>query len=56
MFTVVFAVLLGCHIVAPSDMMDGRIGAIKEVLHKNNLSNKVRYSILFQFLPTKKIE
>ncbi|KAJ8961027.1 hypothetical protein NQ314_006009 [Rhamnusium bicolor] len=31
----------GAHIVAPSDMMDGRIGAIKEKLIKNSLANKV---------------
>ncbi|KAK6470994.1 delta-aminolevulinic acid dehydratase-like isoform X1 [Huso huso] len=31
----------GCHIVAPSDMMDGRIGAIKQALLSNELGNKV---------------
>nr|XP_020664846.1 delta-aminolevulinic acid dehydratase [Pogona vitticeps] len=31
----------GCHIVAPSDMMDGRIRAIKEALVSNDLGNKV---------------
>lgn len=31
----------GAHIVAPSDMMDGRIGAIKQILREHNLSNKV---------------
>ncbi|XP_064165318.1 delta-aminolevulinic acid dehydratase isoform X3 [Anguilla rostrata] len=31
----------GCHIIAPSDMMDGRIGAIKEALLSNGLGNKV---------------
>ncbi|XP_028561528.2 delta-aminolevulinic acid dehydratase isoform X1 [Podarcis muralis] len=31
----------GCHIVAPSDMMDGRIGAIKQALISNDLGNKV---------------
>ncbi|XP_063289096.1 delta-aminolevulinic acid dehydratase [Pelobates fuscus] len=31
----------GCHVVAPSDMMDGRIGAIKNALISNNLGNKV---------------
>eukprot|EP01084_Bolivina_argentea_P109193 195154_1 len=30
----------GAHIVAPSDMMDGRIKQIKYVLHENNLSYK----------------
>ena len=32
---------LGADIVAPSDMMDGRIGAIKTSLVAANLSNKV---------------
>ncbi|KFR15844.1 Delta-aminolevulinic acid dehydratase, partial [Opisthocomus hoazin] len=31
----------GCHIVAPSDMMDGRVAAIKVVLISNDLGNKV---------------
>ncbi|XP_067417632.1 delta-aminolevulinic acid dehydratase [Emydura macquarii macquarii] len=31
----------GCHIVAPSDMMDGRIAAIKEALISNDMGNKV---------------
>lgn len=31
----------GCHIIAPSDMMDGRIGAIKQALISNDLGNKV---------------
>ncbi|KAM9325191.1 delta-aminolevulinic acid dehydratase [Gastrophryne carolinensis] len=31
----------GCHIVAPSDMMDGRIGAIKKALISNDMGNKV---------------
>ncbi|XP_069465893.1 delta-aminolevulinic acid dehydratase [Ambystoma mexicanum] len=31
----------GCHIVAPSDMMDGRIGSIKNALISNDLGNKV---------------
>ncbi|XP_018320029.1 delta-aminolevulinic acid dehydratase isoform X2 [Agrilus planipennis] len=31
----------GAHIVAPSDMMDGRIAAIKDILIKNKLENKV---------------
>ncbi|KAM3825636.1 delta-aminolevulinic acid dehydratase isoform 2-T3 [Vipera latastei] len=32
----------GCHIVAPSDMMDGRIHAIKKALVANDLGNKRR--------------
>ncbi|KAJ3063683.1 hypothetical protein HDU98_000522 [Podochytrium sp. JEL0797] len=31
----------GCHVIAPSDMMDGRIGAIKETLHANGLAGSV---------------
>ncbi|XP_040975516.1 delta-aminolevulinic acid dehydratase isoform X3 [Aquila chrysaetos chrysaetos] len=31
----------GCHIVAPSDMMDGRIAAMKVALISNDLGNKV---------------
>ncbi|XP_044296021.1 delta-aminolevulinic acid dehydratase isoform X1 [Varanus komodoensis] len=31
----------GCHIVAPSDMMDGRICAIKEALISHDMGNKV---------------
>lgn len=31
----------GCHIIAPSDMMDGRIAAIKAALISNDLGNKV---------------
>lgn len=31
----------GCHIVAPSDMMDGRIRAIKEALISHDMGNKV---------------
>ena len=31
----------GAHIVAPSDMMDGRIRSIKESLIEANLGNKV---------------
>ncbi|KAM8934770.1 delta-aminolevulinic acid dehydratase [Pelodytes ibericus] len=31
----------GCHVIAPSDMMDGRIGAIKDALISNDMSNRV---------------
>lgn len=31
----------GAHIIAPSDMMDGRIGAIKQILFENNLASSV---------------
>ena len=30
---------MGCDILAPSDMMDGRIGAIRKMLDKNNFKN-----------------
>lgn len=33
--------ILGAHIVAPSDMMDGRIKAIKDALIENNYGDKV---------------
>ena len=29
----------GCHVIAPSDMMDGRIGAIREALDANGFAN-----------------
>ena len=32
---------LGCQVIAPSDMMDGRVGAIKKVLMANGYGNKV---------------
>ena len=31
----------GAHVVAPSDMMDGRIAAIKDALLNNGVGNKV---------------
>ncbi|XP_063424440.1 delta-aminolevulinic acid dehydratase-like [Mytilus trossulus] len=31
----------GCQIIAPSDMMDGRVGAIKQILADNGLGNTV---------------
>lgn len=40
----------GAHIIAPSDMMDNRIGAIKTILRDNHLENKVSvlsYSVKF---------
>ena len=30
---------LGCDVIAPSDMMDGRVGEIRKSLDKNNLKN-----------------
>lgn len=40
----------GCHVVAPSDMMDGRVGAIKELLQKTGIASKhavLSYSVKF---------
>lgn len=37
-YTKIFA---GCHVVAPSDMMDGRVDAIKNSLIKHGFGNKV---------------
>lgn len=34
-------IFLGAHIIAPSDMMDGRIGAIKDTLKFNNFGSNV---------------
>ena len=34
-------VFTGCHVVAPSDMMDGRVGAIKAALKSADLGSKV---------------
>ena len=30
---------MGCDVIAPSDMMDGRIGEIRKALDKNNFKN-----------------
>tara|TARA_B100000579_G_C22744598_1_gene810825 strand:- start:23 stop:1024 length:1002 start_codon:yes stop_codon:yes gene_type:complete len=30
---------LGCDVIAPSDMMDGRVGEIRKILDRNNLKN-----------------
>ena len=30
---------MGCDVIAPSDMMDGRIGKIRNALDKNNLND-----------------
>lgn len=40
----------GCHVVAPSDMMDGRVAAIKALLRQNHLDSTVSvlsYSVKF---------
>ena len=44
---------MGCDVIAPSDMMDGRIGIIRKALDKNNyqyvqiLSYAVKYASNF---------
>ncbi len=44
---------MGCDVIAPSDMMDGRIGKIRNILDKNNLNDvqilsyAVKYSSSF---------
>uniref|UniRef100_A0A3Q3MUS5 Delta-aminolevulinic acid dehydratase n=1 Tax=Labrus bergylta TaxID=56723 RepID=A0A3Q3MUS5_9LABR len=35
----------GCHIIAPSDMMDGRVRAIKHALISNGFGNKVDHTV-----------
>ena len=35
--------LTGCNIIAPSDMMDGRVRAIKQALMSNEMGNKVHW-------------
>ena len=34
-------IISGCQVIAPSDMMDGRVGAIKSALRNNGLGGKV---------------
>ena len=38
---IIFFVLEGCHMVAPSDMMDGRVLAIKTALNSHGFGGKV---------------
>ena len=40
-------IFLGCHVVAPSDMNDGRIKAIKQKLLENSLDTKVFHQTRF---------
>ena len=35
------ATLSGCHVLGPSDMMDGRVAAIKQLLQERKLASKV---------------
>lgn len=35
----------GCQVVAPSDMMDGRVEAIKEALMAHGLGNRVGWGV-----------
>ena len=39
----------GCDILAPSDMMDGRIGEIRKSLEKNNFPNTILLSYAAKF-------
>ena len=43
--------LLGADIVAPSDMNDGRVGAIDKVLEEKNLRGKVLTHLFIQYIP-----
>ena len=44
---------MGCDVIAPSDMMDGRVGKIRKYLDKNNfhdvqiLSYAVKYASFY---------
>ena len=37
---------MGCDIIAPSDMMDGRIGLIRKSLDKNNLNTMFKFYLM----------
>ena len=41
--------MAGCDIVAPSDMMDGRVGKIRKILDKNNLKDTSILSYAVKF-------
>ena len=34
---------MGCDVIAPSDMMDGRIGEIRKCLDKNNFKDTTNF-------------
>ena len=40
---------MGCDVIAPSDMMDGRVGHIRKILDKNNFEdvNILSYAVKF---------
>ena len=40
---------MGCDIIAPSDMMDGRVGEIRKILDKNNLKDTSILSYAVKF-------
>ena len=40
---------MGCDIIAPSDMMDGRVGEIRKILDKNNFKNTSILSYAVKF-------
>ena len=41
---------MGCDVIAPSDMMDGRIGKIRKALDKNNFMMFNYYLMLLNML------
>ena len=43
---------MGCDIIAPSDMMDGRVGAIRKALDKNNFKNVIILSYAVKYAST----
>ena len=38
---------MGCDVIAPSDMMDGRIGKIRKALDKKNYKNVIQKGVEF---------
>ena len=47
---------MGCDVIAPSDMMDGRVGKIRKVLDKNGICNACQWSNLKKTFNWKKRE
>ena len=43
---------MGCDVIAPSDMMDGRVGAIRKALDKNNFKNVIILSYAVKYAST----
>jgi len=42
-----WSVSVGCHVIAPSDMMDNRVAAIKKALQEEGLGGKVGLGPLY---------